>query len=153
MLTPQPWHWWVLGGILIVLEAMLPGFVLLWLGIAAFGTGAIAWVLPELTLAHQLLAFAGLSLLLVVAWFGWAGNRRHDEVKSTLNRRAEHLVGQTFELVTPIRHGRGRVRIGDSLWTVHGPPLPQGAAVTILSTDGNVLNVAPAADKAVSGGR
>ena len=146
MPTLEPWHWWVLGGILVVLEAMLPGFVLLWLGLAAFGTGGVLWLAPSMSLALQIITFAGLSLLCVLSWFGWLRFHPIDVQKPTLNRRAQRFVGHNYELVTPISNGRGRVRIGDSRWIVEGPDLPKGVMVKVVSVDGNVLRILPADD-------
>ena len=40
------WHWWALGGALAIIEAFVPGFVFLWLGIAAGLVGSLLWVWP-----------------------------------------------------------------------------------------------------------
>ena len=35
-----PWAWWVLGIVLLILEVLLPGVFLVWIGIAAIVTHA-----------------------------------------------------------------------------------------------------------------
>jgi membrane protein implicated in regulation of membrane protease activity len=40
-----------------------------------------------------------------------------------------------------IAHGRGRVRIGDTLWLVEGPDAPAGAQVRVTAAEGAVLQV------------
>ena len=58
-----------------------------------------------------------------------------------LNRRAAQLIGQEFALTTAIELGRGKIRIGDALWTVTGPELALGTKVKVMATDGVTLTV------------
>ena len=65
----QFWHWWVLGLMLIVVELLAPGTFFLWFGAAAGVTGLILLVLPALDWHYQLLAFAVLAVVAVIACF------------------------------------------------------------------------------------
>ena len=38
------WHWWALGGVLLIVEALVPGFVFLWLGVAASLVGDLVFL-------------------------------------------------------------------------------------------------------------
>ncbi len=40
-----------------------------------------------------------------------------------------------------IEHGRGKVRVGDTLWTAEGPDAPAGAQVRVASAQGTLLRV------------
>jgi membrane protein implicated in regulation of membrane protease activity len=42
-----------------------------------------------------------------------------------------------------IENGRGRVRVGDTLWSAEGPDAPAGTRVTVTGSKGTVLVVAP----------
>ena len=64
------WHWWILAGLLLISELLLPVFFFLWLGIAAAATGLIMLVFPDIPLQTQLVLFAVLSVVAVVAC-GW----------------------------------------------------------------------------------
>ena len=55
------WHWWALGGALAIVEAFLPGFVFLWLGVAAGLVGCLLWLWPGLGPDFQVLIFAALA--------------------------------------------------------------------------------------------
>ena len=147
-MTPEPWHWLLLGGALIVIEAIAPGFVALWLGIAALLTGGVLWLAPALGWQAQILVFAVLAVAAVWGWLAW--RRRHPQRtdQPSLNRRVDALIGQRLELVEPIRQGRGRARAGDSSWAVHGPDLPAGTVVRVTAAEGSLLIVEPAADPA-----
>lgn len=62
------WHWWILAGLLIILELVSPRFVFLWLGFAAAGVGFLLLVFPNIPVRVQLALFGGLSIIAMVAW-------------------------------------------------------------------------------------
>lgn len=131
-----PWNWMVLGCALLALEILAPGFFLLWIGIAALITGAASLLLLDQgwwTWQAQVVAF--LVLALISAYLGSRLMRaRHgDSDLPLLNRRSEQLIGRTATLTEPISNGRGRIRIGDTLWRVSGPDLPVGTQVKVTS--------------------
>lgn len=65
------WHWWVLAGLLLVLELTRPVFLFLWLGFAAAAVGFLLLVFPGLSVAAQLALSGALFAVVVLAW------RRH----------------------------------------------------------------------------
>ncbi len=144
----EPWHWLLLGGALIVIEALAPGFVALWLGIAAVLTGGVAWLLPSLGWQAQILVFAILAAAAIYGWLAWRRRFPQRTDQPSLNRRGDALVGERLLLVEPIRQGRGRVRAADTSWAVRGPDLPVGSVVRVTGAEGAVLVVEPAADPA-----
>lgn len=63
-----------------------------------------------------------------------------------LNCRGSQCIGRVAELVEPIEGGRGKVRLGDTVWTVEcSDELPAGALVRVVGSDGAVLRVEGAA--------
>lgn len=146
----QFWHWLALGGLLGVLEILAPGFVLIWLGLAAILVGIMLIAWEGMPFAYQLLAFAGFSVLSVLVWFYWMRRMPVESDKPTLNRRAEQLIGRRAAVVDAIVNGRGRIKLGDSTWAVTGPDLPAGQLVEITGADGALLHVAPADETAPS---
>lgn len=58
-----------------------------------------------------------------------------------LNRRGAQLIGRVLVVEEAIEGGRGKVRVGDTLWPVEGPDLPVGAHVTVTGTKGTALLV------------
>jgi membrane protein implicated in regulation of membrane protease activity len=135
------WHWWVLGVALIILESLVPGFFFLWLGVAAGVTGALLLAVPSLAWQFQVLVFAALSVVSIVAWRAYQRRHPQESDQPALNRRAEQYVGRTLILAEPIVGRRGKVRIDDSTWRVEGEDLPAGAAVRVVAADGVVLRV------------
>ena len=64
---------------------------------------------------------------------------------------AEHRLGMKYigEIVViekPVNGGLGQVRIGNRVWDVRGPDLPQGARARVIGVDGAVLLL----DRAIS---
>lgn len=58
-----------------------------------------------------------------------------------LNRRPDQLVGRSVVVEEAIVHGRGKVRVGDTLWLVQGPDAPAGAEMRVTAADGVLLRV------------
>ena len=129
-----PWNWMVLGCLLLALEITLPGFFLLWIGIAALVTGAVSlafWDAGYWTWEVQVLLFLVLAIASAYAGSRVMRGSSGDSDLPLLNRRSEQMIGQLATLTEPIRDGRGRVRIGDTLWRVSGPDLPVGTQVRV----------------------
>jgi len=135
------WHWWILAGLLLILELTAPAFFFLWLGIAAVAVGLILLVFPSIPLETQLVLFAVASIASVLAW------RKYREVhplitdQPNLNRRGQQYIGRVFSLSAPITNGVGKVTVDDSTWKVKGPDLPAGTHIKVTGIDGVVFKV------------
>ena len=62
------WHWWILAGMLLILELASPVFFFLWLGFSSAAVGFLLLVFPDIPVAAQLVLFGLLSVVAVVAW-------------------------------------------------------------------------------------
>lgn len=141
-----PWAWWVLGIVLLILEVLMPGVFLVWIGVAAIITGALSLLLWEVgwwIWQVQWLVFAALSIaaVLVGRRLVLSNAKRTDE--PFLNQRAQSLVGRTATLEQPILEGRGRIRLDDTMWSVQGPDLPAGTRVRVVASSGRDLTIEP----------
>lgn len=138
------WTWWIIAGILLILELLLPGVFFLWLGIAAAGIGFLA-LLIVLPWQVEILLFGGFAVALILIAKPWVEKRNLEQSdRPNLNRRLYDYVGRDYVLEKPIENGRGRLRIDDTLWVVEGPDLPAGAWVRVTGIDGVKLIVEPA---------
>ncbi len=134
------WIIWVAAGLaLLLLEILAPGAFMMWLGLAACGTGlivlasGIGFELQVVTCA----VLAAISLSIGLRF-------RHRPTK--LNTQQAGLAGRSATALG--FHGReGRVRVGDSDWAARVPtdvPEPQaGARLRVEGVDGTVLIVRP----------
>lgn len=137
------WFWLIAAVLLFILEAILPGVFLLWFGLAAAVVGIVA-VNVEMPLLWQLVLFGVTAVASVVAARTWLRYGEPVTDPGSLNIRGQQYVGQVFVLETAIANGRGRMRVGDTLWSVQGPDLPAGTRVRVSGADGIILIVTAA---------
>ena len=135
------WHWWILAGLLLILELTAPAFFFLWVGIAAAAVGLILLVFPTISLEIQLILFAIASVVSVLAWRKYRESRPLKTDQPNLNRRGHQYIGGVFSLNDPISNGVGKVTVDDSTWRVKGPNLPVGTHVRVTGVDGVVFTV------------
>ena len=142
-LTWSFWYWFILAGILLTAEILVPGAFFLWIGIAAALTGAAAWFFPAAGIAVQLVLFAVFSLLSVLVW---RKLYRNPEVcnQPTADHRGAQYIGQVFTLREPIVGGVGRLVIDDTSWRILGADCKAGGRVKVTGVSGVALTVEPA---------
>lgn len=135
--------WWILAFLLIAGEVLLPGYFMLWVGVAAAAMGVLLWLVPSLGLLTQTVLFALLAFGACVLYARLLRPKleRRDPGSERLNRRGEQMIGQRYELIEPIVNGRGKARVGDGQWLVSGPDLPLGSTVEVVAVDGTTLKV------------
>jgi hypothetical protein len=139
------WIWLLIGLTLVVLEIMLPSFIVIWFGIAALLTGILAWWVTGL--APQLLIF---SLLSVVSFsVGWFGFLKHSKVRSQAGQGKDAVLGEVG-IVARVQGGEfpaGRIRfqipvLGTDEWDfVSDEPVAVGDRCAIVDVLGNKLKV------------
>ena len=64
------WFWWIVAGVLLLLELMTPGVFAMWLALAAASVGITDYFL-DLNWQLELLTFAGFSLVYVYLARPW----------------------------------------------------------------------------------
>ena len=134
------WHWCVAGLMFIVLEMLLPGVFFLWIGLGAILTGAIAGLAGIVSWETQCLIFVPLAFISLFLGRKYIRKAAPAE-EATLNRRLASYIGRKAEVVQPIVNGKGRIRLGDTLWIVQGEDCPAGTMVTVTAVDGSELLV------------
>ena len=112
-----------------------------WLGIGLGVAGG--WKLSRSDPEGWWLLGTGAALLIadVVIDFVWAHPTVSKSDQPNLNRPAAQLVGRVLVVAEAIEGGRGKVRVGDTLWPVEGPDAPAGAEVRVTAAKGTVLLV------------
>lgn len=135
------WHWWILAGILLIIEVAAPSFFFLWLSIAAGITGLVLLAAPELNWEYQILLFSGLSILSITLFRRYQRAHPVTTDQPALNRRGEQYIGRTFTLAEPITNNSGVIHVDDSTWRIKGADLPSGTRVRVVGADGVILMV------------
>jgi membrane protein implicated in regulation of membrane protease activity len=137
------WNWLILAVVLLALETVIPGVHFLWFGLAAAVIGIVALGVG-VTWPWQVLAFVLLSVIVLF----WVRRFVRPDVAISdlpdLNVRGQQYVGRAVVVEQAIENGRGKVRVGDTLWSAEGPDAPAGARVTVTGSEGTVLVVEPA---------
>ncbi len=111
---------------------------------AAIGVGAVAlWrIFHDIDGGYVLLPVAvGLFALDLILDLWIANPHTSASEDPDLNRRGRQHIDRVVPLVEAIETGRGRVRLGDTVWTVEGPELPKGTRVRVVGCDGAVLRL------------
>jgi len=135
------WIWLAIGVALFVLEIAAPGYFLIFPAAGAFVAG-----LADLAGIHaiegQLAVFSGAGIALFAGavrhYRNMLSNRRQDLVN-----RPERMVGALATVEDALEGGRGKVRLGDTVWLARGPSLAKGRPVRVAAVDGTVLIVEP----------
>lgn len=143
------WNWFIVACALFMLEFVVPGVHFLWFGLAAVIAGALMMALmatsPEmaasLTIPAQLIIYALISTATVFAVRKFMGPSTSTSDEPNLNARSAQYVGRTAVVEVPISGGRGKVRIGDTLWIAKGNDATSGTRVRVTGFDGTVLHV------------
>ncbi|OUR72053.1 hypothetical protein A9Q78_08035 [Methylophaga sp. 41_12_T18] len=135
------WHWWIIAVALVIIEILAPTFFALWIAIAAFLTGLVLFIMPDLQWQYQVFLFAILSVLSILAWRRYYTSNPIATDQPTLNRRGEQYIGRIITLKIPIEDGIGKIKVDDSTWKIEGEDCPVGTKVKIVGVDNVVFKV------------
>ena len=135
------WHWLGLGILLMILDLVIgANFFLIWIGVAAITTAIIDIIIPGLDWQYQMSFFALASVMLAFIWKKYTITSSGSDSK--LNKRSQQYIGRTFSVVKAVKNGRGKIKIGDSVWAVTcDSDLPIGTDVKVVSVNGVILCV------------
>lgn len=134
------WNWFIVAVGLFALESIVPGVHFVWFGVAAVVVGALGLAV-DIAWEWQLITFAIISCITVFLARRYASPEVAASDQPDLNARAEQYVGRVVMVEEAIAHGRGKVRVGDTVWNAQGSDAPQGARVKITGTKGTCLLV------------
>jgi membrane protein implicated in regulation of membrane protease activity len=137
------WSWWVLGLVLLALELVMPGFVLVWFGVAAVLVGLLA-LLVDWSVQSLALVWAAASVVLLLVGRRWFVGDARRSAEPLLTDRAGRLIGRVFTLAEPLGENGGRLAVDDGTWRISGPLLPAGTRVVVKGVEGTTLIVAAA---------
>ncbi len=123
-----------------MLETIVPGVHCIWFGLAAVIIGALGLV-SDIAWEWQLITFAIISCITVFLVRRYAGPDVAASDEPELNVHAAQYVGRVVMVEEAIADGRGKVRVGDTVWNARGPDAAQGTRVKVTGTNGTVLLV------------
>ena len=140
-----PWTWLIAGVLLMALETLVPGVHFIWFGLSAIVVGILTFAFgPAFAMPWQFVVFATISIATVFFIRHFANAQNVESAERDLNQRGNQYLGRLVIVEDEIKGGRGRVRVGDTLWPASGADAPKGAQVRIIGSEGTVLIVEPA---------
>ena len=142
----EPWHWLVLGFILLIVEMFVPTFASLWFGAAAIIVAALSWLLP-ISVFFQIIIWLVLSAIFLLAWFKFIKPLSVDRTKAGLGGSV--IVGEVGMIIEqPQLNRAGMVRfsvpiVGAAEWVCRttGEQVAVGDRVIVTDIVGNELIV------------
>lgn len=142
---PLWWHWALVGFGFILAELALPAFVLVWFGLGGFLVMLALLIVPDMTLAMQLLIWTLSSLAMMALWFKVFKRGAH---KVLVGRSSASLVGEIgliAETVAPFKQGKVRFQkpiVGSDVWNCTAEEeIVAGTRVRVAAVEGNIVTV------------
>ncbi len=140
----QPWHWFVLGTGLLLLEIITPMGFFIGIGTAALVLWLLLLLVPSFPWEWQLAVFGILSVIITIAYLYFFKRVDRKTDSPFLNDRAAQLVGTAFVLSEEVS-GAGAVMINDTRWQVQCEgTISQGTRVNVVGSRGMTLQIEPA---------
>lgn len=144
----EPWHWLVLGFLLMIAEIFIPTFASLWFGAAAVIVAGLAWLLP-IPIMAQVLVWLALSVVFMFAWIKFIKPLSINRKKAAQSNST--IIGETgMIIVKPQTDTVGMIRFnvpifGADEWTcrTEGAAVEVGDRVLVTAIRGDELIVAP----------
>jgi membrane protein implicated in regulation of membrane protease activity len=139
------WLWLLCGTALLIIEIIVPHFVIIWFALAALLTGITAyWVLG---IAAQLMVFSVSSIILFA--FGWIWLRNNMKMRSRARHALEVVIGEAGTVISsnvgdpPSGKVRFQVPIhGDDVWEfISDEHLSQSDRCEVIEIVGNKVKV------------
>mgnify|MGYP000324321681 CR=1 FL=1 len=144
----SPLIWLAIGIVIMALEAIVPGFILFWFGVAGVVTGLVTWLGLVPALEWQILIFFLFSAVLLILWFAFFARRF-----THTSPRDVTIIGYRGKVIRAVKPMQvGEVELYDSLnglkrWkAVADVPLEVDTEIEVIETSGIKLKVQPVAE-------
>lgn len=131
------WHWFIIGMVLLAMEAFGVGGFLVGIGIAAIVQGIIGFVVSDMTWQVQLVTFGVLSVVFSFVYWKYFRKVNEKSDRPAINDRAKQMIGKTAKVVA-----ENKIQIGDVMWDCRcNVELSVGESVTVTDNKGMTLIV------------
>ncbi len=147
-MSPEWWHWAVLGIGLVVTELAVPAFFIIWFGLGALLVAFMLLLMPQASLTAQILTWSVASAAMVVLWFRLFKPHLH---KTRVGMSDSNVIGEIGLLIRDVElYQKGQVRfqkplVGSEVWDcIADETIHSGARVKVVAVEGSFLKVAKA---------
>jgi membrane protein implicated in regulation of membrane protease activity len=140
------WAWTIAAGLIGLMELHAPGSYFIWIALGAAVTAAVEAAVG-LSFEGEIATFAiACALSCLIGYLVYPRFDRTHKQASSLNRRDLAMIGARGVVCTSFVDGRGKVKLGDSVWqaeAARAANLTEGTPVTVTATRDTWLIVAP----------
>lgn len=134
------WLWFIVALVLFLFELLLPGFFLIWFGVAALIVGLVSWVVPIAWQFQIMLMGVTVLALLFIAKRYRKDLLPDSQQERRLHRRGTQYLGKVYVLDKDTRNRIGRIHIGDGSWKVQtDEDYPADTRVRLEEIKGNTF--------------
>lgn len=143
------WHWLALGIVLLAIEVAVGTFDLLWVAAGALLTAVFALLvpLPAGGWQGQMVFFGVVAIVFVtLGRTVFKGLRYRKTSHPNLNDRFANMVGQSGSAATVFVDGRGKVKVGDTVWLAKqadASAILEGEPIVVTGSADGMLQVRP----------
>ncbi|MBO7722027.1 MAG: NfeD family protein [Kiritimatiellae bacterium] len=138
------WIWIYAGSVLMLLELIVPGFVLCFFGLSAATVGVLRFVFGEaFDATWQLAAFSACSILYIVVLRRYLKKIFVGSMQdgSDFDHESVGRIGRVTAAINPPL--TGRVMLGDSEWSASAAaPIAEGVNVRVVAQNNLTMEVA-----------
>lgn len=138
------WLWIYSGALLMLLELVVPGFVLCFFGLSAISVGALRFVFGEgFSTAWQFAAFSVLSVVYIVVLRRYFKQALMGDKSGESTDLSGEYVGRSGRITEAVKPPMtGRVMIGDAEWTASADSeIAVGTDVRVVSQTNLTMKV------------
>ena len=139
------WIWGAIGLMLLTLEMGTGTVYILWFGIAALCVSIATWVLPNMSIAIQLLMFVALAFSSLAIWrLNYKKTATHSRVGQAQGEEIGR-IGTIIEACSPILSGKiifTQGLMGSREWpAISNQTLTIGMQARVIAVEGNTLRI------------
>jgi len=135
------WHWFILGLVLLILEAFGAAGFVLGASIGSLATGLIVWITGGMSWEAQVIIGAILATACSIVYWRFFKADLQESDRPELNQKTAQFIGRKLTLKKDIDF-EGRIQIGDTFWKVKSEAsLKEGDIVEVVSVDETTLNI------------
>jgi membrane protein implicated in regulation of membrane protease activity len=140
--------WFLIVGVLLIIEMLSFSTYVLWIAIGACLTGIVAFIFPTLDNIIELLIFALFSSVgLFIGFKFFSASKAQLTSNSVLNQRGSEYINEIYTLEQDTVDGHYYLKIFDTIWRVECKfDVAHGTKVKVIAIHGNRLVVEPYAD-------
>ena len=139
------WIWGAIGLVLLTLEMGTGTVYILWFGISALCVSIATWVLPNMSIAIQLLMFVALAFSSLAIWrLNYKKTATHSRVGQAQGEEIGR-IGTIIEACSPILSGKiifTQGLMGSREWpAISNQTLTIGMQARVIAVEGNTLRI------------